>query len=193
MLDNVEGLRNLESAEILYIVSPITTVTGLRGLTRVSSLTLQGTRLTSLQGLGPVVFGAGGTFILHQNPMLRSLAGFAGQATMLDTLTISDNTQLQDLAGLETLRSVVVSFQLTGNNMLTSMHGLENMTDALSLDIEQNPQLTSLGALGSLTRLSSLTAIGNQRLPTCQVRALFQRAGGQQLFVEGNNNAATCP
>jgi len=82
---------------------------------------------------------------------------------------------------------------LTGNVVLTSMHGLENLTSVDNLDIEQNAQLTTLGALGAVTRLSYLTAARNPKLPTCEVRALFRRAGGQELVVTGNNNTATCP
>jgi hypothetical protein len=115
------------------------------------------------------VFDTGGTLIVHQNPLLTSFAGLAGSAMMLASLTISDNAQLQDLAGLE------------------------NLTSVDNLDIEQNDQLTTLGALGAVTRLSYLTAARNPRLPTCEVRALFRRAGGQELVVTGNNNTATCP
>jgi Leucine-rich repeat (LRR) protein len=193
LLDSVEGLRNLERAQAVTIVGPITTLAGLRKLTSVTSLGLQATRLTSLEGLGPVVFEAGGSLGVFQNPLLKSLAAFGGQATKLDVLTISDNAQLQDLAGLESLQNVGSSIQLTGNRVLTSMHGLENLTNVQSLDIEQNAQLTTLSALGSVTRLYSLAASGNPRLPTCEVRALFRRAGGQDLYVSGNNNAATCP
>ncbi len=176
----------------MTIVGPITTLAGLRRLTSVTALVLQGTRLTTLQGLGPVVFEVDGALVLHQNPSIVTLADFAGQAAALGNLTISENAQLHDLAGLESVRTIS-GFQLTNNRALTSLHGLESLSEVYSLDIEQNRQLTTVAALGSLTTLWSLTAVGNDRLPTCEIRALFRRTGGQYVHVEGNDSAATCP
>ena len=154
----------------MTIMGPITTLAGLRKLATISVLNIGSTRLTSLAGLGPVVFYGGGALSLDGNLQLTTLADLATvKAPALNSLSITGNTTLQDLTGLE---SVTVADYLT---------------------ISSNNRLATLRGLSSLGQLGTFTALYNSRLPACEVRALFARANGQTLYELGNNDASICP
>jgi hypothetical protein len=123
----------------------------------------------------------------------RTITAAGAAITLCSLLAVGCGRPLQDLTGLESVQSVTSWLQLNGNKVITSMRGLENLAYVQNLEMVENPQLTTLSALGSVMHLSSLTASRNPRLPTCEVRALYRRAGGQELSVDGNNNTATCP
>jgi len=169
-LRNVEGLRGVTTARTITINNPITTLAGLRKLASINTLNLSSTRLTSLAGLGPVVFELAGVLNLDSNVQLTTLADLAkATARALRGVSITGNSVLQDLSGLESVAEIE-NFGIGMNQRLASLRGLEN-----------------------LMQLGNFDALNNPRLPACEVRALFARANGQMLYESGNNNAAICP
>jgi hypothetical protein len=100
---------------------------------------------------------------------------------------------LQDLTGLDGLKRCGGSVYLYSNAGLRSLHGLEALVEVGDISIREHPLLASVMALGSLTQLGIFDVEDNPRLPTCQVRAVFTTARGQQLYALGNDDAAACP
>lgn len=95
-------------------------------------------------------------------------------------------TNITDLTPLNNLTSVeVISIHFT---QVTSLSGLENITNANSIDILENPQLTSITALSNLTSLEeALTIEKNTQLTSLTGLDNLTTIGG--LYI--NNNAVT--
>ncbi len=94
------------------------------------------------------------------------LVDLSGLRSLSDVglLALIQVAELQDLRGLASIRQIG-SLQLLNNSALISLDGLEQVTDvAAALALTANPALTSIAALGNVTRVGLLMMDRNQAL-----------------------------
>ncbi len=136
--------------------NPITNLNGLRNLELIKNLIIRNnSQLTSLIGLERLKTITE-NFTIEGNTALVSLAGLTNLESVGDELKIERNNDLQTIGALPKLK-LVNSLILTNNPKLTNLSGLESLST-----IERNCFLTNSPALTSLTGLRSLTAIGSE-------------------------------
>lgn len=215
-LQSFKGLDALEHARngLQVVATPaLASLQGAPRLAEVGPLMLQGTALTTLEGLGALTNVT--QFVLSGNASLQNLHGFEkvtglnavqvdGNAvlknleglhtTSLDALLLTDNPQLSDLQALNTLQSVAQVFTLQNLPALANLTGLGGLTSVgSSLSIAQNSSLTSLRGLSALSMASSVDVSGNQRLPQCEVEWLYKRINQTAPIGQNGPSGGTCP
>lgn len=146
-LSGLSGLEDLDWKALVISQCSVKSLQGLRIPAELNELELNGLDLTSLAELAP----------LHT----------AGRLTLNDLKGLND---LQGLNQLESAGELTISW-----NAFTQLQGLDALTTVGYLEIEMNPQLTSLRALAKLGSVNSLTVKDNTSLPACEVDWLQQR------------------
>jgi hypothetical protein len=212
---SLDGLRGLTSTRSLAIVTvpALTNIDGLSGVTDFEELTLSDARvLTDLDGIGnatrigflglsslsiaslgtlPNLTSVSGVQ-LTSLPNLAELDAFAKLSSPPAIVWLYDLPSLTSLRGLSSLRRTD-SFDLHGTGV-TALTGLELLErGGSSVRIENNPVLTSLRALTSLSGLEFLAVTDNAMLPTCEAEWLVARANPVFSNVFGNDDGGTCP
>lgn len=207
-LVDLSGLTALEQMsgrlELEYNAS-LTNIDGLKGLTKLSRLEVRvNPKLTSLAPLAdvtvdkvliivdtavqslPPLHGEVNHFDVSNNGALVSLAGLEGVAVS-HHLVIEHNDTLVDLKGLGGAADEMTQVWIRYNAGLESLDGWSGPAVVDQLDIIDNPQLASLGALTGLQSAGALTIVGNK------VQALPELAGLTSLDVlyVGQNPALT--
>jgi hypothetical protein len=110
---------------------------------------------------------------------LSSLTGLEALQQVGFQISILRNSGLQSLTGLDGLEAIedpdAWPFRIVGNPDLVSLDGLENLASLAGLEIDHNPSLADIGALGGVTAMGDLTVTDNLSLPTCSVVQLVQQ------------------
>jgi hypothetical protein len=190
---HVEGLNHLESVDSIYITAPLTTLRGLRNLTTAGAVSLTGTHVTNLEGLGKLALRPADYLSLYENAVLRDLSGL-GPQDIVGGLEFYGNPELVSLAGLEGLFAVDNGFYLEGNDSLASLAGIESLTSINSFQIRSNASLASLAAFEALVRIGGeLIVNDNPVLPTCAIRPLFDLTMASTVDIAGNLGPTSCP
>ena len=208
-LQSLAGLTSLTALSVLGLLdnAALSTLSSLQGLP-VHALIVQGN--ASLSGLSGLDVSALESVTIAQNPVLQSLAGLAGLQHLTGDLRIENNPTLTSLAGLEALQGAY-SIIIDGNAMLSQLTGLgalrrvetqldvrqnavlENLSALSSLEqfgdfggltVEANPELTTLGDLGSLERAYALRVLSCPKL--VELGDLSALESLQQLELDGN-------
>jgi hypothetical protein len=107
-------------------------------------------------------------------------------------VTLRDLPAVTSIQSLSSLTQVgFLSLVRTGVMSLDGLEDLESVEQTLSL--EENPALSDLSALLSLTGDGGIYVADNPELPTCQVEGLLARSTWQSIYVSGNDDGAQCP
>ncbi|MFC1796765.1 hypothetical protein ACFL1V_06675 [Pseudomonadota bacterium] len=138
----------------------ITNLRGLEGVVQSNGnvLIIDNPELLHLDGLEKLVT-AGGDFEITDNASLTQIDGLISLEYVGRRLRIERNPNLENLNGLSSLHTVKSYFYINGNNSLINLNGLSSFENALTLNIFNNAQLTSLEGLDSLTGGNSLTGV----------------------------------
>lgn len=162
-----------------------TTLTDLTALAAVESVgaTLSVSNNSQLQNLNGLHLRKAPGLVIHNNPLVTSLAplssientpygiqvsgmsslgsldGLPSLGAMLGNLTISNNPLLSDLSALESLTSVASIITLLSLPSVTSIESLINLTSANGLRISSLPALTSLSGLDNLQRATDIELV----------------------------------
>jgi hypothetical protein len=160
-LTSVSGAPNLWRVDNLFIGGNelLPDLNGLSSLRSASSIQiLYNSALTSLQGLSNL---SGGLSLLklQSDPLLTNLHGLEG-ITSAGDITIVANSALMDLAGLTLANSG--SIEILQNPNMTSLNGLNNLTRIDGgITISMHEKLVDISALSSITQIK-----GNVRIET---------------------------
>lgn len=217
-LTSLAGLDNLTEASVVdvYDAPAFADVSALSNLTTLQTLSLEGTALSQLHGLGQVRWM--GRMSLDSNPALATLEGLDSlesandiqlhgldtlpslrglpALSLLNRLTIARCPLLIDLDGLPGLASLD-SLHLTSNDGLASLDGLGALEELGNLSVSYNAELRSLRGLVNLSRvLESFLVEENAELPTCEVEWLRDRIQPENLTgslsIRGNDDTGIC-
>lgn len=161
-LTSLAGLESLRSVSTLVIASPVTNLHALGGLQHADDLTIQDAAITDLGGLG--------TLSVLRNltvagcPSLTSMSGLDRVTAISGTLRVNDCDALTDFDGLEGIEHAD-ALLIQNNAALTRLTSHTWLTSARSVRFDNNPSLTSLAGLESITRLDvGLTLLRNPSL-----------------------------
>lgn len=103
-----------------------------------------------------------GSLHLSSLPLVHDLSAFASVKRITSDLTLS-NLPIKDFSGLSSLESIRNRLYLSACSSLETMHGLENLRAVRHIEIQDLPQLSSLGHLRSLAEVSDKLSL--DRLP----------------------------
>jgi len=173
-LVSLAGLGNVQPVEELSSIDcPLLDVQGLEQLS-VRDLSLVGTALTSLEGLGNA--SRLQRLTLGENPALVSLEGGAFPPRMQE-IQITGADALADLRGFEGLRELdgLSIFSDPGRSRLSSLAGLERLEQVLHL------QLSGLSSLASLAGLDALLRVALLQITSCGLVDLAGMHSLQQI------------
>ncbi len=145
----------------LYIEeTDISNLDGLSEITEiVSSLYIQNNaNLISVEGLSTLT-RVGRNVRIQSNMRLTNLDGFSSLTSVVGLLAIFENDALTNINGLSALEEIGGSLVILDNALLSDVDGLSNLTKVASsevadqkyLHIENNPALTNLNGLSSVT------------------------------------------
>jgi hypothetical protein len=177
------GLANLEGLSGLISVSSVLEIGGNLGMQDFSGL-------SSLQSVG--------ILSITDNPFLENLTGFPASLTAVRSLRIQDHFELVSLDGLPAITNLEeiqleyndvlndlsalanstiatanpedTSIQINFNFGLTDLQGLPVVVKLGSLDVNSNPNLTSLAGLDALEEMwGSVWVTENQSLSDCAI------------------------
>lgn len=141
------------------------TLDGLSALTEVGYLTIGScSELTSITGLAKLAKTHYGLTVAS-NPKLTSLEGLDG-LVVSGTIDISDNATLVDADHLGRLKQVVDGGLTVRDNPVLPTFGQVSSLEAVSenLTIENNAQLTAIGAMPALRRVGTFEIVNNALL-----------------------------
>ncbi len=103
------------------------------------------------------------------------------------------NSNLTDLTGLEYLVAVGGNVDISNNPTLSSLKGLDQLRSAGSLIVRDNPALTNLSNIGSLTTLRYNASIANNLgLPACWTWQIAQQTGTRCDYCQNNTGDGSC-
>jgi len=125
-------------------------------------LIISGNDITNLSPLVNII-QVGGNFHVHNNPLLQNFNGLHNIKSVGGYIRIHNNTALTSIAALtlnEQTNGVLDSYLLIENNpVLTSLDGLESITEITGyLKIHSNPLLADMDALDGMTGIGTSTA-----------------------------------
>ena len=135
----------------------ITDISGLTSLLEVtgSSLTINRTQLTSIQGLENIVSNNENLVLtVTNNSQLANLNGL-GNFEILHDFFLTENPMLNDVSGMTNLQRVRFEFFITFNNSLVNL-SLPSIQRIRSLHIENNAQLQSVSSISSLQEIDAV-------------------------------------
>jgi hypothetical protein len=169
VLENVDGLANLQRVDGQVSISGNPALRTLDGLTSLSSvgrgLSLEHNvalqDVYGLQGLTAV----GGDLNISNNPRVQFLDGLEGLTTLGGGLRLVGDTALADVEALHALPAVPGSLSVAFNSALKSIAGLRGVaTVGPYLGINNNAALANLDGLQGLTHAGQLVVAQNGSL-----------------------------
>lgn len=185
----------------------ITSLKGLKTITKVKDLIVQNTKLTSLEGLHNIT--SSNNFLISKNhylveidemqlksiehlsigrnDRLESISGFSNLQGEITNLKILRNPSLTNLDGLEGLTSVVNDVLISKNDDLQDLHGLIALEKALAVQVSNNPGLHDLGGLSDLESVKWLNIRNNEALVSLSGLESLSKVSGY-LEIYGNTN-----
>lgn len=188
ILTNIDGLSGITSVETLYLYgnAALTAVDVFSNITSVSSIIIENTSLTTVDGLTSVANIEAGMTI-ERNASLTNLDGLASLRNIGGNLHIRYNDSLRDIDGLAGISSIENNVQIRENSSLTKLDGLLSLTNVGgTLTIWDNNSLTDIDGLSNLTRVeSSLNIFGNASLTNLDALAKVTHVG-KDLAIEGS-------
>jgi hypothetical protein len=104
-----------------------------------------------------------GNFVIDWNDTSGDIAALSG-CTEIDGYLYIESTDLTSLTGLEGLTSVSGTVDIYNNPQLTSLNALNNLTSVDALRIRDNNVLTSLSGLNNITSVRNLEISRNNVL-----------------------------
>jgi hypothetical protein len=190
-LSNVEALNNLRGiSSFNFIRNPLVTklfqfspntllnevkiagnerlsdLTGLRQASMVSLQIAANASLTDLRGLEATTHL--NSLSILQNKTLASLNGLDNLRRIEHALQIEENSVLTDLEGMGQLEHGPVILKVVKNEKLQSIDRFSMTptasTEFISVNIQSNPELTSIAPLKELTTLDQVQIYDNQKL-----------------------------
>jgi hypothetical protein len=180
-------------------------------------LTISGSNILNLDGLG-VLTSIGGGLYINYNDSLSSLRGLDNLVSIGDELDIWCNNALTSMTGLDHLVYIGFDLWITGNYSLDRMTGLNNLTSiggqlrinsninlttleglnnlasiGRQLRITDNNTLTNLRGLDNLTNIvTNLWIDGNASLTTLEGLDSIDAASIADLYIYENSSLASC-
>lgn len=152
--------------------SDITDLSNLRNLEKVGNLYIVETGLTSLEGLNNInefvtAVTGGGEPLLHiqNNPYLSDLSALQNAGNSIFSVAVFDNPLLTNLRGIGIQENG--GFIRLRNNGISQINVFSNARTLESLDIHDNPNLSTLGDQG-FSNLTTLRSIEFSNLPSLQ-------------------------
>lgn len=166
---NFPGCNNLE-VSLRIEGSDITDLSGLSQITSINGRLeiVDNVSLSTMNGLSTInFFGLNSELTIANNPLLTSLSNFTGSINTSDFsgILIQSNSNLTSLAGLSGLTSSN-SLWIVNNDALTSLNGVENMSiEGTILGIQDNELLADISALsGNLGEFRSIQITDNPQI-----------------------------
>jgi hypothetical protein len=189
-LPDLTALSRLTSVEALKLTSntALTTLAGLEGVTHLPDFELSFSPVEDLGALDSVVgdidfFGVRATSITDFSPLpLASAVGY---------FRIEDNAELASIGALDV--PSVDTLSLDRNSQLADLGGLAGRANVKVLSISGSETLTSLRDLADQTNIVNLSIFDNSQLPTCEAEWLRDLLDPDTSYIEGNDDAGTCP
>ncbi len=99
--------------------------------------------------------------VVIQGDDIVNLNGLSQIISIAFGLTIQNNPNLVNLTGLENLHLISGDLMILYNNSLTSLNGLTRIDSIQSLTVYGNPNLESIGGIGSIREIEQYVAILN--------------------------------
>jgi len=144
--------------------------------------------LSSLHGLEKV--SRAQRILIENLTGLETLAGLRGLQTV-NTLWIHDDDKLKSLRGLRLDDAFELAVRF--NDALQKLDGLETLRKVGTLDVSENPALTSVRALSGLREAEKIYARANGKLPQCELdRVMKQLPRGSTHEITGNGPTGSC-
>lgn len=207
-LANLDALSNLRALTMLSLGDlPIASLSVFSQARGISALGLYGlNNVTTLDGV--TIEGAWNELSISRLPQLTSLSALGSPS--IAYVQLNDNVALQDcgtwapapgawvtisqspaLTSLECLQGATSVQRLTLEALgVVNLHGLENLTDVQVLALYQNPALSSLHELSSLTEVYWPSIRGNSSLSQCEIDWLGTQLG---FYISDNfDNGPAC-
>lgn len=97
---------------------------------------------------------------ISNNPRLKTVDNLVNLHTLYNGLHIQRNAQLESLRGFENITSLGV-LTIQSNPLLTSLEGLDNLEEVGIVRIERNPALVNLDAFANLTDITDEITISH--------------------------------
>lgn len=191
-LNGFLGLKEIYSTLYIHNAGQLTSLSGLDSLNYINRIYITNTPITSLNGLGKVEeVTTEVTFNQLQN--LTSLAGFGSYPCEVGYLNILDCNRLTTLEGLNAIADIRFLFSVEENDSLLNLTGLNNLQHMGSVEIVNNPHLTTIALNeGVMVDLSKLVIIGNSSLSTCNEPFVCSFLSAPTGFIKIGGNAPGC-
>ncbi len=188
----ITGDLIVRDSDTLSSLDGLQSVTAIGGQLRISN----NGSLANLHGLAGLK-SIGGRLRIDGNDSLVDFEGLQGLESIPEDLRVSNNDNLVSLRGLDGLEFIGNQVLIRNNASLESLEGLEHVESiGLHLRIESNHSLTSILALESLSFIDgSFWIQDNNSLPTCDVEALRDQVGGDNIgsvSISGNDDDGVC-
>lgn len=163
---NIEGLRNLQSVQDIYIYDDtlLTTLNGFRNLLDANnSLSIVGLpKITNLEGLKRLKFTR--QFYLGNCSHLENLSGIDSLARV-QSFRLLNNANLDTLLGLNpSLTYDLNPLEISECSKLRSLIPFPKLKSIWQFNISNNEQLINLNGMDSVERLTYMTISGNKHL-----------------------------
>jgi hypothetical protein len=181
----------------------LSTLAGLNVASHLSDISIADNPLiSSLEPLSQVV-AVDSFVVLDRMPAVTDLSGLRNLTTVgatgnLGTEILLYGLGINDLTGLGQLTFVPL-LEVVVSPSLTSLGGLNPALAITCLNLESNPKLVDVSAIGSLqlqSIVSELVIWNNPVLPTCEAVWLANKTGhriGQpNVQIGGNDDSGTC-
>lgn len=161
-LTTVQGDLTLRDLALVASLAPLSSITSIGGELRVADLP----EITSIDGFQSLT-SLGSDLNLKNNDKLTSVAGFAplaaAQPTLTGTLNIKYHAVLSNLAGLQ-FTTLENQLDIYDNPMLTSLSPLSSLTSVGQIILGQGT-FTSLNGLQNITTVTgSISIVDNDSL-----------------------------
>jgi len=222
LITGTSNLTSLAGLDGLVYAGDHISVNGNSGLTDISALSHMkageinlifsgNAALASLDGLQSIKKPLG--FMATGNPLLSDVSGFSPESAAENILYSGNSVieiNLPDLVSVGgsvqvTAEQACTSFKMPivdylggevvvgGNPNLLEVH-LASLTRVLGITIAENPKLTTVGGLPSLTDVDETISItDNVSLPQCEVDEIASRLGAACTSCTGNDEDGVCP
>ena len=127
----------------------------------------------------------GGSLRISGLPSLTNLNGLRGLASIGHSLVLTSDSHLTDLSGLGRITRLHDRLELSSLNVLSDVSGLSPLTRVGSLNLANDPMLTTLLPLSQLAIDSSLTVTNTALITLTHLPKLPSLLPGS-IFVSGN-------
>ncbi len=186
LLVDMSGLENLILLDGLYVANnqSLSNFTGLNNLTSIGSLLSIGsnsnlTSFTGLEGLTSV-----GRFFIGNNPLLTDMTGFTGLTSITGEVSIHNHENLVSLSGLNNLESIGCRLSIKDNPALTSLSELDSLT---TMAIYTSPVIDCFISLENNNLLTDLSGLKNLD----SLKNLYIRSNESLTNLSGLDNVTT--